>query len=276
MTVGIVGLGLIGGSLAKAYTLAGAHVIGTDIDKSILTLAQVDGAIQGELTADTLPTCSLLLIAVYPQAAIDYMKENACHISPDTLVVDCCGTKTAVCQEGFALANAHGYTFVGGHPMAGTHHSGFSASRANLFQGACMVIVPPVRDDISLLSRVKELLAPAGFGRFSVTTAQEHDRIIAFTSQMAHAVSSAYIQNPTARMHKGFSAGSYRDLTRVAWLSPSMWSELFIENSAFLCEEIDCFLLTMQRMRDAIARGDRQALYDMLAEGSRIKKEVDG
>ncbi|MDO4741210.1 MAG: prephenate dehydrogenase/arogenate dehydrogenase family protein, partial [Eubacteriales bacterium] len=137
-------------------------------------------------------------------------------------------------------------------------------------------IVPPVRDDIALLARVQKLLDPAGFGRYSVCTAEEHDRVIAFTSQMAHAVSSAYIQNPTAREHHGFSAGSYRDLTRVAWLNPSMWTELFLENSEYLSEELDCFIDTMQRMRDAIAAKDRQGLYDMLAEGSRIKKEVDG
>ena len=160
--------------------------------------------------------------------------------------------------------------------MAGTHHSGFSASRANLFQGACMVIVPPVRDDITLLARVSALLDPAGFGRYSVTTAEEHDKVIAYTSQMAHAVSSAYIQNPTAREHHGFSAGSYRDLTRVAWLSPGMWSELFLENKEFLCAEIDVFISKMTEMRDAIASGDREHLYGILAEGSRIKKEVDG
>lgn len=276
MTVGICGLGLIGGSLAKAYQLAGARVLGYDLDDGICTLAMADGAINGELNAKTIPQCDLLLVAVYPKAAIEYMQAIAPIVSKDTLVMDCCGTKRLVCKQGFRLAKEHGYTYVGGHPMAGTHHSGFSASRANLFQGACMVIVPPVRDDIALLERARTLLAPARFGRYSVTTAEEHDRVIAFTSQMAHAVSSAYIQNPTAREHCGFSAGSYRDMTRVARLSPGMWSELFLENKDYLCEEIDCFIGKMQEMRDAIASGDREHLYDILADGSRIKKEVDG
>ncbi len=276
MTVGIVGLGLIGGSLAKAYTLSGAHVLGSDIDEKIVTIALADGAISGKLTDEAIPQCDLILVAIYPRAAIETMRKIAPIVSKNTFVIDCCGTKQQVCEAGFALAKEYGYTYIGGHPMAGTHFSGFSASRANLFQGACMVIVPPVRDDITLLAKVRSLLDPAGFGRYSVTTAEEHDKVIAFTSQMAHAVSSAYIQNPTAREHHGFSAGSYRDLTRVAWLSPGMWSELFLENKEFLCAEIDCFIGKMTEMRDAIESGDKEHLYEILAEGSRIKKEVDG
>jgi len=276
MTVGICGLGLIGGSLAKAYRLSGATVYGWDLDEGIRTLAMADGAICGLLTEETAAECELILVAVYPKAAVEYMRHIAPFLKKETMLIDCCGTKRLVCEEGFRLAEQYGYTYVGGHPMAGTHHSGFSASRANLFQGACMVIVPPVRDDIALLARVSALLDPAGFGRYSVTTAEEHDKVIAYTSQMAHAVSSAYIQNPTAREHHGFSAGSYRDLTRVAWLSPGMWSELFLENKEFLCAEIDVFISKMTEMRDAIASGDREHLYGILAEGSRIKKEVDG
>ena len=276
MTVGICGLGLSGGSLAKAYKLSGAKVLGFDTNEGICTLAMADGAIDGLLTDETIRECELILVAVYPLAAMEYMRRIAPLLKKETMLIDCCGTKRMVCEEGFRLANEHGYTYVGGHPMAGTHFSGFSASRANLFQGACMVIVPPVRDDIALLERVRTLLSPAGFGRYSVTTAEEHDRVIAYTSQMAHAVSSAYIQNPTAREHHGFSAGSYRDLTRVAWLSPGMWSELFLENKEYLCEEIDVFIGKLTEMRDAIASGDKEHLYDILAEGSRIKKEVDG
>jgi len=276
MTVGICGLGLIGGSLAKAYRLSGATVYGWDLDEGIRTLAMADGALCGLLTEETAAECELILVAVYPKAAVEYMRHIAPFLKKETMLIDCCGTKRLVCEEGFRLAEQYGYTYVGGHPMAGTHHSGFSASRANLFQGACMVIVPPMRDDIALLERVRTLLSPAGFGRYSVTTAEEHDRVIAYTSQMAHAVSSAYIQNPTAREHHGFSAGSYRDLTRVAWLSPGMWSELFLENREYLCEEIDVFIGKLTEMRDAIAEGDKEHLYDILAEGSRIKKEVDG
>ena len=160
--------------------------------------------------------------------------------------------------------------------MAGTHFSGFKYSRADLFDGAPMVIVPPRFDDIRLLDEAKKLLAPVGFGRVSITTAQEHDKRIAFTSQMAHVISNAYIKSPTARNHDGFSAGSYKDLTRVAWLNPAMWAELFLENKDNLLHELDIFMAHLGEYRDAMVRDDLPALTRLLDEGRRRKEEVDG
>ena len=172
----------------------------------------------------------MLLLATYPEAVVEHMTRLAPLLSKHTMVIDCAGTKEKVCAGVFPLAERYGFRFLGGHPMAGTHFSGFKYSRADLFDGAPMVIVPPRFDDIRLLDEAKKLLAPVGFGRISITTAQEHDKRIAFTSQMAHVISNAYIKSPTARNHDGFSAGSYKDLTRVAWLNPAMWAELFLEN----------------------------------------------
>ena len=160
--------------------------------------------------------------------------------------------------------------------MAGTHFSGFKYSRSNLFQGAPMVIVPPVFDDMALLERVKEALAPCGFGSFSVTTAEEHDRMIAFTSQMPHIISNAFIKSPTAGSHKGFSAGSYKDLTRVAWLNPEMWAELFLENRDNLITELDVLVEALQKYRDALDTRDREELIRLLDEGKKRKEQVDG
>ena len=160
--------------------------------------------------------------------------------------------------------------------MAGTHFSGFKYSRSNLFQGAPMVIVPPVFDDMALLERVKEALAPCGFGSFSVTTAEEHDRMIAFTSQMPHIISNAFIKSPTAGSHKGFSAGSYKDLTRVAWLNPEMWAELFLENRDNLVAELDTLVEELQKYRNALDAQDRQELTRLLDEGRKRKEQVDG
>ncbi|MBR5701476.1 MAG: prephenate dehydrogenase, partial [Oscillospiraceae bacterium] len=218
MTVGIVGLGLIGGSLAKAFAKAeGIRVLGLDTDRSMQEFARLSGAIHGELTRESLGECGLLLLAAYPEAAEEYLRREAPHIRKDTVVMDCLGTKRSICAMAFPLAEEYGFTFVGGHPMAGTHNSGFKYARENLFRGAPMVLVPPKGFDMELLERVKTLLAPVGFGSFSVTTAEQHDEMIAFTSQLCHVVSNAYIKSPTAEKHKGFSAGSYRDLTRVAW-----------------------------------------------------------
>ena len=160
--------------------------------------------------------------------------------------------------------------------MAGSQFSGFKYSRADLFDGQPMVLVPPVFDDISLLDRVKEALRPCHFGSFSVTTAEDHDRMIAFTSQMPHILSNAFIKSPTAKSHKGFSAGSYRDLTRVAWLNPRMWAELFLENKDFTLFELDTYIDSLKAYRDALADEDQEKLIALLEEGKRRKEEVDG
>jgi len=160
--------------------------------------------------------------------------------------------------------------------MAGSQFSGFKYSRANLFKGQPMVLVPPVFDNMQLLDRVKQMLKPCQFGLFSVTTAQDHDRMIAFTSQMPHILSNAFIKSPTALNHKGFSAGSYRDLTRVAWLNPRMWAELFLENKENLLFELDYYIASLRKYRDAIAREDPELLETLLDEGKRRKEAVDG
>lgn len=276
MTVGVVGLGLIGGSLARAYHHAGHRVLCHDIDQSILAYAELAGVSDGRLDEAALGGCELLLIALYPQAAAEYLTQAAPHLPPQAVVIDCCGTKTEICRVGFRLAEEYGFTFVGGHPMAGTQYSGLKHSRATLFKGASMVIVPPVYDDIDFLQRVKDLLAPAQFGRITVTTAEEHDEMIAFTSQMPHLVSNAFIKSPTARRHKGFSAGSYKDLTRVAWLNEQMWTELFLANRDNLIREVDGLIGELGKYREAMAAGDAPALRALLAEGRRIKEEVDG
>ena len=221
-TIGIVGLGLIGGSFAKAYHAAGHKVLAMDTDASILEFAKLSGAVDADLSRDNLKECDLILVCVYPQAACDFLETEGAYIGPHPIVIDCCGTKRVIVDAGQDAAKRFGFTYVGGHPMAGTQYSGFKHARKDLYKGAPMVIVPPTNDDIDLLMRIKELLAPAGFKSITVSSADQHDEMIAFTSQLAHVVSSAYIKSPTARAHKGFSAGSYKDMTRVAWLNPEM------------------------------------------------------
>ncbi len=275
MIVGIVGLGLIGGSFAKAYAEAGHRVLGMEKDRSTLSFAELSGAVHGELTKENIAGCDLVLLCVYPEAVLDVMKEYGSFIGKKPVVIDCCGTKRVIVGPGMKIAAENGFTYVGGHPMAGTQYSGFKYARANLYNNAPMVIVPPTFDDIELLGRVKELLAPAGFGKFSVTTAEEHDRMIAFTSQLAHVVSNAYVKSPTAGSHKGFSAGSYKDMTRVAWLNPEMWAELFLEDADYLTGEIDFLIQKLEEYKKAIEAKDRQGLVGLLADGKRRKEEID-
>ena len=242
----------------------------------MLDFAILSGAVQGALTPEEIPQCDLILVAVYPAAAVEFFRENADRFGDKPLVMDCCGVKREVCDAVFPLAREKGFTFLGGHPMAGTHNSGFKYATADLFRRAPMVLVPDSFHDIQLLSRAKALLEPAGFARFSVTTAQEHDKMIAFTSQLAHVVSNAYIKSPTAKLHRGFSAGSYKDMTRVAWLNPTMWAELFLEDKNFLLEELDTLMASLAQYREAIAGDDLPRLTALLEDGKRCKEEVDG
>ena len=282
MKIGIVGLGLIGGSMAKAYRAYSNEnncdfkIYACNRSRSILDFAILSGVVDGELDEKTIPECDIIFVSLYPEASIEYIKQNAALFSSHTVVMDLCGTKRDICRVGFELAEQHGFMFIGGHPMAGTHNSGYKYSKASMFKGAPMVIVPPVFDDINLLDSIKKLLLPAGFGKFSVTNADDHDRIIAFTSQLAHVVSNAYVKSPTAKVHKGFSAGSYKDMTRVAWLNEDMWTELFFDNKEPLLFELDSIISSLSEYRDALSDGDKEKMRNLLRDGRLAKEQIDG
>lgn len=285
MCVGIVGLGLIGGSFARAYRSLGATVYALDTDRDTMDASMIE-TVEAPLDDASIPSCDLIILAAYPEACIQWLEEHTEILGrisdPDTsrgpIVIDTAGVKEAVCARAFELAHVNGFAFVGTHPMAGTQFSGFAHARADLFRGAPMVLVPPETDDarrLTLLDRVHTLLAPVGFGSFSVTSPEEHDRVIAFTSQLAHVVSNAYVKSPTARAHHGFSAGSYRDLTRVAHLNPGMWAELMMDDAKNLSQEIASLIEALDAYRLALDAGDRDRLRMLLAEGDRIKRALD-
>ncbi len=275
MRIGMVGLGLIGGSLAKAYKRhPDIEIFAEDRDGVILDFAQIAKVVDAVLTPEDFSSCDLILLCTYPQGVMTWLETHARELA-GCLVLDCSGIKGDICTKGFALAHTHGFTFVGGHPMAGKEHAGFAHSTETLFDNAPMVLVPPSFDDIRLLTKLKTLLAPVGFGRFSITTAQEHDRILAFSSQLAHVVSNAYVKSPTSAAHQGFSAGSYRDLTRVAQLNAPMWTELFLANRDALLFEVDVLLAHLGEYQKALAEEDKETLCRLLHEGSVRKQEVD-
>ena len=276
MNVGILGLGLIGGSLARAYAKAEHTVYACERDESMLAFAQLAGAVYGVLNEKTIPQCDLILLAIHADGSAAWLEQNAGLVNKKAVVIDCCGIKESICDRCFPLAEKFGFTFVGGHPMAGSHNSGFKYSRSNLFQGAPMVLVPSRFDDPELLQRAEDILEPCKFGSFSVTTAEVHDKMIAFTSQMPHIVSNAFIKSPTAVGHKGFSAGSYKDLTRVAWLNPQMWAELFLSNKKNILFELNAYIESLQAYKDALINNDEETLIALLDEGRKRKKEVDG
>ena len=274
-TVGVIGLGLMGASLCKALGECGHRILGKDTDEHVQKYALLTGTVGEELTDEKVAECDYLFLAVYPGAAVETLRRLAPMIPPDTVVCDLCGVKRAVCEPCFEIAEEHGFTFIGGHPMAGKQFSGIKYADGNLFQNATMILVPREQEDLFRVGKLSELLRETGFRSVTITTADKHDEMIAFTSQLAHVVSNAYIKSPTAAEHLSFSAGSYRDLTRVAKLNETMWTELFLDNAEHLGFELDCLIRSLQEYRDAIAAGDAQTLSRLLREGRERKEAID-
>ena len=274
-TVGVIGLGLMGASLCKALEERGHRILGKDTDEHVQKYALLTGTVREELTDEKAAECDYLFLAVYPGAAVETLRRLAPLISPDTVVCDLCGVKRAVCEPCFEIAKEHGFTFIGGHPMAGKQFSGIKYADGNLFQNATMILVPREQEDLFRVGGLSELLRETGFRSVTITTADKHDEMIAFTSQLAHVVSNAYIKSPTAAEHLSFSAGSYRDLTRVAKLNETMWTELFLDNADHLGFELNCLIRSLQEYRDAISAGDAQTLCRLLREGRERKEAID-
>ncbi len=275
--VGILGLGLMGGSFAKALHAGGREVYAWNRTHATVELAKIE-CVDGDLDENTIPTCELIVLAGYPQVSVEWLRKMAPLISAGAIVIDVVGVKRGICAACFQIAEQYEWTFVGCHPMAGTHHSGFAYTRADMYVGAPMVVVPPDIDDVvrlDVLERLTHLLEPCGFGRYTLSTAEHHDEVIAFTSQLAHVVSNAYVKSPSAQVHEGFSAGSYRDLTRVAQLNAGMWTELFLENGDYLARELDTLIDNLTAYRDAIVSHDAERLCALLADGDRRKREID-
>lgn len=276
MEIGIVGLGLIGGSLAKAISQNTDHTVyGFDISDQVIKKAVLVDAIEQPLTDELLPHCDIVIVALYPQATIDYVKAHADLFKKDSIVLDCGGVKGIVCAALEPLAEKKGFLFVGGHPMAGLEHSGFTYAKKSLFNNASMIFTP-TKGPIESMEILKELFTSIGFTNIEISKAADHDRKIAFTSQLAHVVSNAYIKSPTAMEHAGFSAGSYKDLTRVAKLNEHMWTELFLENGDNLVNEIDGLVEQLLKYSKAIKENDADTLRELLKDGREKKAIIDG
>lgn len=277
LNIGIAGLGLIGGSFAKAIKQNTGHTVyGYDISDEVMRRAELDRAIDGRLSSDAVGHCDLVIIALYPSDTVSFIRDNAVRFSKDAIVMDCCGVKEAVATEAEQIAHEYGFTYIGGHPMAGIEFSGFEYSRHSLFKNASMILTPSPHVSAWAIDRVKELCLSIGFSNIQISTPGEHDRMIAFTSQLAHVVSSAYVKSDAAIGHKGFSAGSYRDMTRVARLNENMWTELFLDNAEYLTSEIDGLIGRLSQYRDAIRSGNREEVKRLLMEGRERKMLLDG
>jgi len=277
MKIGIVGLGLIGGSMAKSIHLRTAHTIwGVDLKSETMNMARMCGAIDAPLTDENLPECDLILVAIRPGDAIHWIREHAPLISKSAILVDLCGVKRVVVDAVTPIAREYGFTYVGGHPMAGRELSGFTASTDCLYAGASMILTPVPDTKEETLETLNNVFHDIGFARLTYSDPEEHDRIIAFTSQLAHIVSSAYVKSPEAQRRRGFSAGSFRDMTRVARMDEEMWAELFMADSDYLTHELDVLIQNLTDYSNAIKSGDQALLQDMLRDGREKKATAGG
>lgn len=276
MKIGIIGLGLIGGSMAKAIRLNTDHyVLGMDIDEKVVMRAKVIEAINEELTDKNIGECDIIILALYPDATIETVKKYAPLIKKGAYLIDCSGVKEKVCNNIPEIAKKYGFVFVGGHPMAGIEKIGFKYSNADIFANASMILTPDDNVKIDELADIKIFFLSIGFGKITVKTAKDHDRIIAYTSQLAHILSNAYVKSETAKEHKGLSAGSFKDLTRVAYLNEIMWTELFLENKKNLMNEIGILIDNLGQYKDALENEDVDRLKELLKNGRELKEGLD-
>ena len=277
MKVGIVGLGLIGGSMAKSVKARTAHTVyGADLDQETMALARMSGAIDAPLTEENLPRCDLILVAICPGAAVRWVRDHAEQIAKSAILVDLCGVKRVVVEAIAPLAERHGFAYIGGHPMAGKERGGFTASSEDLYAGASMILTPDKRTDMQLLETLKAFFLDVGFAGLTFSDPEEHDRIIAFTSQLAHITSSAYVKSPEAQRRRGFSAGSFQDMTRVARLDEDMWTELFLDDADYLVKELDILIDNLAAYSAALKSGDAERVRALLKEGRELKATAGG
>lgn len=273
-TILIVGLGLIGGSIAKALRTFTPHrVLAMDQDPEALDLAMACGAIEGPGYVEDLPQVDVLWLCLYPQAAVEFARKYGAALREDCIVSDACGIKNAVCPQLMELSRELGFVFVGGHPMAGKERSGFEASEATLFRGASYLLVPCGAPDWAK-DTMKELAMDMGFGRVVETTPEHHDEMIAYTSQLPHALACAYVLSPRCPQHKGFSAGSYRDVSRVARINETLWTELFLDNREALSRELSTLIENLSSIQSTLDREDGEALRALLRKGRQVKEAL--
>ena len=271
--IGIVGLGLIGASLAMAIKQNTEHnVYGLDINEQTMHRALEEGSIDGVL--EDYGALDLLIVALFPQAAVELILDKVEQMKPGSIVMDICGVKKSVVTQVAQVCKSHKVEFIGGHPMAGRERWGYENATTTLFNGASMILTPIFTDSWAL-ERVQQLCNAIGFGRIVFTDPESHDKMIGYTSQLAHILSSAYIKTPLCMNYKGYTGGSFQDLTRVARLNPVMWSELFLLNRQNLLDDLDILIASLQEYRHAIEENDAQRLTQLLADGSRIKEALN-
>ncbi len=275
-TIGIAGCGLIGGSFAKAIKAkTDCRVLAFDQNESALCRAELEKAIDGRLDGNTLKTCDLVLVALPPRAVVPFLQKYAAKFKKNAVVIDCAGVKRTICPDAWQIAKEHHFLFIGGHPMAGKERSGFERASETLYNNASMLLVFEEIPQLAEVERIKKFFLSLGFGRVVTTTPEKHDRLIAYTSQLAHALSASFVQSPTADEHAGFSAGSFRDMIRVASVDPQLWSDLFLDNRDNLQREIHTLISRLAEFETVLQKNDREQLVELFKQGAKRKATIE-
>ncbi len=276
MDIAVIGLGLIGGSLARTVKLRTDHrVFGCDTDPDTVRLALEMGAIDMELNDEKLRGCQIVLVALNPADIVAWVKAHDRKIASGALVIDCGGVKQTVMDGVTPVVRGKSWHFIGGHPMAGRVYSGFRYARDDLFDNAGMVLTPMPEEELPVLQRARDFFMDLGFRRVQFTTPPIHDDIVAYTSQLPHIIASAYVKSPLADRHKGFSADSFRDMVRVARLNETLWTEVFLDNREPLLRELDGLMERLGTYRQALERGDAETLQALLREGRERREALE-
>lgn len=264
--IAVIGLGIIGGSMAYALNgFRGATIAGCDTDPKTLESAKEKGAVDKacDSAAEAIENADLVIIATYPDSIVKIVKENAVSFKRGAVLTDICGVKSRISKEIEAVL-PEGVKYVGSHPMAGKEVEGFENAEAAIFKDCGFIITPSEASDDESVSLVYEMAEHMGAGKIAINTPKEHDEIIAYTSDLMHIASCGLCLDFNQKMNLAYTAGAFRDCTRIALINPKLWTELFLENPDETVNEIDRYMNSLKKFRDAIASRNEEELYALL------------
>jgi prephenate dehydrogenase len=261
----VIGMGLIGGSICKS--LQGKHdVFGIDLSEEILKDALNCGYIQG---IGYLKMADIVIVATPPKTVLETLKHSISQMKKNSIIIDVCGVKELFSKEINSFLennNRENITYIGCHPMAGKENFGYNHSDARLFKGRDFIMTVEERMDKTAVEAVRQLARDMGFGRITECSPEHHDKVIAYTSQLAHIVSSCYVKSPTLPFVDGYCGGSFQDMTRVATLDREMWADLFLMNRENIIDETENLVKSLTNFLETLKSADKMQLVNEFAD----------
>ena len=273
----IVGLGLLGGSYAKALKKQGFSVEAVTRSQSTIDYALEQGIIDGGAAfpdPKIIGRADFVVLAMYPQTLLDWVKEHQRHFKPGALITDVTGVKTCVVEPVQQMLRPD-VEFIAAHPMAGRETLGVRNADDSIFRGANYIVTPTEKNTPQAIEACEELGRVLGFARVSRLTPEKHDEMIGFVSQLTHAIAVALMTCNDIEGLEKYTGDSFRDLTRIAKINDEMWSELFLANREALLEQMDQFTAQFAVMRQQLAAGDREGMRDVMRRSTVRRKALE-